>query len=292
MKKENAIPEANNNLTAISDPAEIKRLLLDILRFIREVCEKNGIRYYLAYGTLLGAIRHNGFIPWDDDVDIFMPRPDFNRFVSLLSGSSGHYRILTPLQKDYYYNFGKVVDTRTVLLENGHRPIENMGIYIDIFPLDGMPDNREEREKMNRELIRIRRKISAFGKQFPRPRKNILKYLSSIRHYVCCRFSKLADWQQEYLDAVSQFDYNESKYVYVTGGSVEIEGGLSSIFPVKWFENTAKVLFEGEYYSAPADYEEMLRQLYGDYMTLPPREKQISVHDYSVYYKHQAEKAD
>ena len=275
----------HEELQEITDSQEIKRLLLNILLFVRDICEKNNLTYYLTYGTLLGAIRHKGFIPWDDDIDIMMPRPDYNRFVSLMSDQSNQYRILSPAQKDYYYNFVKVVDTDTVLFENGHKPIENMGLYIDVFPLDGMPEDQTEREKKNRELLKIRRKISSFGKKFPHIRKNILQYIFGIWRYIRGQFGDLSSWQSKYLQAVNQLDYDESKYVYITGGTNEIKSGLNSIFPVQWLEKTTKVLFEGEYYSVPAAYEKILRQLYGDYMSPPSKEKQISVHDYSVYYK-------
>ncbi len=279
------------HLIEIRDSEEIKRILLNILLFIKDVCEKNDIKYYLAYGSLIGAVRHHGFIPWDDDIDIMMPRPDFIRFQSLLSDPANRYILLSPFQNDYYYNYGKVVDTSTVLLENGYKPIDNLGIYVDVFPLDGMPDNQNEREKANRKLVKKRKIISAFGKPFPQIRKNLINYFSDIFYYIACHCSDLQKRQQEYLNIVNKFSYSDSKYVYAAGGADNIKSGIKNILPAKWFENTIDVLFEESVFSAPSGYDDLLHQTYGNYMKLPPKEMQISRHDFIAYYK-TAELAD
>ena len=155
---------------------EIKKIELDILIYIDSLCKQNHLRYFLCGGTLLGAIRHKGFIPWDDDIDISMPRPDYDKLISLI-GSNSSYMVLTPANCDFYYNFAKVVDTRTTLCEIDNTPIKNMGVYIDIFPLEGMPDNDIEREQHYKQLDRVREKIKSFAHGKPRLRKNLPAYL-------------------------------------------------------------------------------------------------------------------
>lgn len=121
---------------------EIKKVELDALLYIRKICQQYHLRYYLAWGTLLGAVRHKGFIPWDDDIDIMMPRSDYERLLELVpSLRHSYYKILSnPKNEDYYYTHAKMIDTRTLCVENDLQTIQNMGIWVDIFPLDGMPD--------------------------------------------------------------------------------------------------------------------------------------------------------
>lgn len=118
---------------------EMKKVELEILSFFADFCETHNLRYFLAYGTLIGAIRHKGFIPWDDDVDIQMPREDYDILISLFNiGNDSPYRLISPLEKQSCYTIVKIIDTRTIKIENGIKN-DPLGIDIDIFPLDGIP---------------------------------------------------------------------------------------------------------------------------------------------------------
>jgi len=122
----------------IEDIEEIQKVDLEILRFFDNVCRENNLTYFLSGGTLLGAIRHKGFIPWDDDVDLVMPRKDFEKLIEILDKSDSNYKLFIPgCSEDYFYTFGKLVDTRTVLDEFDYCPIKGMGLYIDIFIMTG-----------------------------------------------------------------------------------------------------------------------------------------------------------
>ena len=266
----------------IREVTEVKKIALEILLHIKCFCEKNHIRYYLGYGTLLGAIRHKGFIPWDDDIDILMPRMDYNRFLKLHEGNfEKRYIALNPSINGYYYNYCKVVDTKTTLYEDGCKPINNLGIYVDIFPLDGMPDERRKVRKQLRKLIRTRKIISGFGHNFPHIRKNIILYLYSVFQYFYCSCHDLKTFQEKYLWEVSRYRYEESKYVYATGGAY----GEKSVFLKKWFDGEKSVEFEGHSFSAPIGFDEILQQLYKNYMELPPEDKQVSRHNFTAFYK-------
>ena len=120
---------------------EIREIQINLLETIKDICERYNIKYSLAYGTLLGAVRHKGFIPWDDDIDIFLQRPDYERLIDIISNQSEYYwlNVLDVRQKeDYYYPFAKAVDSRTLAkMADNTTP---HGIWIDLFPIDHIPD--------------------------------------------------------------------------------------------------------------------------------------------------------
>ena len=126
---------------------EHKHIALNILLDVAEFCEKNNLRYFLAYGTLIGAIRHHGFIPWDDDIDIQMPRPDYEKFAKLFNEQqSGSLVAIMPTDKNAKHTFMKVCDKNTIKIENGirYKDGEELGIDIDVFPIDGLYENDDE----------------------------------------------------------------------------------------------------------------------------------------------------
>ena len=117
---------------------QLKKIELGILQEVHNVCIEQGLRYSLAGGTLLGAVRHGGFIPWDDDIDIMMPRPDYNKLIEYCMNNETPFRLVsTETEKGYGYIFAKAVDQKTFIIEqNGNRGNADMGVYVDIFPID------------------------------------------------------------------------------------------------------------------------------------------------------------
>ena len=127
---------------------EVKRKEVEILNHIVAMCEKHGLRYYLSYGTLLGAIRHKGFIPWDDDIDISMPRADYEQLLKvMLANPDKRFVALTPKSKGYPYHYAKVVDLSTKLVEEDLDDFAGNGLWVDIFPLDGVDTTEPTRQK-------------------------------------------------------------------------------------------------------------------------------------------------
>ena len=259
---------------------ELKSVEFEMLKFIDKVCKKEGLRYFLCGGTLLGAVRHQGFIPWDDDIDIFMPRPDYEKLIKLTKESEV-YRLLSEVDDGYYYNFGKLVDKRTLLVEQQVNPIDGMGIYIDIFPVDGMPESVSECDLHFKKLDEIRRKINGFSQERPHIRKNLLAYLKSWNIYISNKKKSLSKEQADYKNAALLYEYDDSKNVFVTGGAYK----KKDIFPKTWLSDGTYLEFEGKKFCVPAQYDKYLKQLYGDYMKLPPKEKQVTHHLFNAYWK-------
>lgn len=261
---------------------EIKKIELDILSYVDNVCKENGLRYFLCGGTLLGAIRHKGFIPWDDDIDIIMPRPDYDKLLEIIkSNTESKYKLLSIDQKDYYYNFSKIVDSETELHENAFQDIENLGVYIDIFPLEGMPLDEKLCKKHFKKIDKVRKRINSFAIPKPKIRKNLFEYFKSIYYYTANKKASLTEFQNKYLNLVRQYDYNNSTIVYATGGAY----GMRDIFSKELFLEVINVEFEGHYFYAPKEYDRYLKGLYGNYMELPPINKRVSNHCFEAKYK-------
>lgn len=259
---------------------EMKKIELNILIYFTEVCEENNLRYYLGGGTLLGAVRHKGFIPWDDDIDVMMPRPDFQKLLSL-SINNEIYNIIKPGIAGYYYNFAKLVDTRTILEEKGIKRIDGLGVYIDIFPLDGMPETPDARKKRFKELNSIRKRINDTCLLRPKFHRNPFAYLNACRIYNSNKNIDLSSLQKKYLDSALKNSFDDSEFVFAAGGAY----GARDIFPGKWFEKEIELQFENLSVKAFNGYDFYLTQLYGDYMTLPPEDKRVTPHHSIVYFK-------
>lgn len=253
---------------------ELKRIQIEILDDVAAFCQHHNLRYYLAYGTLLGAIRHKGYIPWDDDIDIHMPRPDYEKFLELYnSGSSANRAVSHELDNKYRAAFAKVYRKGTIVKEF-HFKQDVFGVYIDIFPLDGYKD-----EKQAHQCGEIRRymhvKNSIFTSSMTAMRKMRLTLTKAILLPVTLR-----SLQKRIKRIATQCSYDSSERVYSSYSRL----AARETFPRSIFDSYKMVAFEGKEYRAPLDCDCYLRALYGNYMTLPPKEKQQSTHNSQAYY--------
>lgn len=241
---------------------EVKRKEVEILNHIVAVCEKHGLRYYLSYGTLLGAIRHKGFIPWDDDIDISMPRADYEQLLKvMLANPDKRFVALTPKSKGYPYHYAKVVDLSTKLVEENLDDFAGNGLWVDIFPLDGVDTTEPTRQKKLAKYFNSCRASASF-KHCPANNKpwkwRICKMIGTRN------FSRLVTW------ASRRLPFDSAQYV------AHMPTAMQYLFPRRLFDKVIKVEFEGALYDAPADYDEYLKILYADYMQIPPESQRIT----------------
>lgn len=262
---------------------EHKKLALDILIDVADFCEKNGIRYFLAYGTLIGAIRHKGYIPWDDDIDIMIPRPDYDKFLKLYSDKSGRYKAVSPADKNAKLAYAKVIDTKTVKIEGGVKYSDEndcSGVDIDVFPLEGQPtDEKDFIGYMKKRRFLIRELYAKTNRIWYGSLKRRLGMLAFL-------FVKLKNKDKiiEEINATNYlYDFDKAEFVGITGG---MEDAIEkNRYKKAWFDKTTEVDFEGYRFKAPSDYDAVLRRLYGDYMKLPPENERITHHSNKIYLK-------
>ena len=246
------------------NPEEVKTMNLDILSEVADFCEKNGLRYYLYYGTLIGAIRHNGYIPWDDDVRIIMPRPDYERFLKIFNEWGSKYVVLEDrITPGYHTPFAKVHNPKTVIKSEFSNEM-SFGVFIDIFPFDGVKDDSQ----INKARV-LKKLLSA--KCFKWWKGRTLASNMGIYFFKALLFAvPVRLLLKKIRENAMLCAYDDSEYVdYV------IEGTPTRVFR-KYIEGGATYhVFEGRKYRIPCGYDACLKSNYGDYMKLPPKEEQV-----------------
>lgn len=264
--------------------AELKQVMLDELLVVDEFCRKNGIEYFLEGGTGIGAIRHKGYIPWDDDIDIAMTRPNYERFIRSFNGYCDHLTLFAPeLDNNFYASYANVCDNRTLLQEDmfDHRGY-NLGVKIDIFPIDGCEDDINVCNRWH-SLVRLLDNILS-----RRHRNMRYVWQHNKWNYFTCAFVRVLTSPIRYrtlmrwlLKIVKRCDYATANYSYhaalpykrVTRCAKEV------------WENYVDVEFEGHMVRNLRDYDTHLRTIFGDYMQLPPESERVCHHGFTAYWK-------
>ena len=258
---------------------EQQNKLLQMLSWFHTTCVKNNLRYYIIAGTMLGAIRHKGFIPWDDDIDVGMPRIDYERLKQLSKEVNRNNQYILEYPDDqnfeYPYLIAKLYDSKTTLIEKKRYPIKR-GIYIDIFPLDGIGNDIEEATKNYKPFyncFRLHLMITCpFLKRYSLP-KNLAVLCGRI---VSPLFVKRQKLEQKIDCLCKRFSFDDSNLVSdLLGGSA-----LKGIVPREYFGTPTLIQFENIEVYGLEKPELYLRSIYGDFMELPPIEKRVSLHDY------------
>ena len=261
-------------------PAEFRIHMMDILEDMQRFCDEKGLRYYLAYGSLLGAVRHKGYIPWDDDIDIWMPRPDYKRFCE--EYDHPYYKVLSAwTDKDYPLDFAKVHDTRTIVEEEGGDG--NWGVFVDIFILDGI-HSPEEGVKMMKKVSFYR--SMAANQRFTRKfkigrsagfKKSVMALLGKMVH----PFVSLQQILRAEDKYISSNDYDACPYA-----SSLVDYKYQVFVPKEALDPFVLMPFEDRQFRCPADSDKALTETFGPtYMTPPPPEKRYSVHASKAYWK-------
>lgn len=258
------------------DTAVLRKLQLtqvEILDEIVSICEKHSLRYYLIYGTLLGAARHQGFIPWDDDLDIGMPREDYDKFTKLCKTELSDKFYLHSIENDngYWLSFNKVRKNGTAFAESDLENKEtHNGIFVDIFPLD-------EARKGSGKWYDIKRNFIRFLRYPIRQKANIAYNKFSLRSIIAFVFKPFSiAAMQKFIDKLMKSENGKGGKYYVNYcGEYKIQ---KELILKEHYGNGVKILFEGKEYNVPTDYDFVLRHIYKDYMQLPPPEDRIQKH--------------
>lgn len=258
--------------------SELKSIQIEIMKVVHDYCVSNNISYSLAYGSLIGAIRHKGFIPWDDDIDILMPREDYSKFIQGFNSSCSRYQVRSHHNfEGYPFPFAKVEDTFTLKDELGYT---QMGIAIDVFPIDNVPDEEIETTKVFNKSQQLRAMNQLKFMRWSKSRsvsKNLFLYLSKIP----LLFVPNKWINKQYEENSTRFNTSPSQRKACLIAVYK----RKEIMPARVFEEYIDCDFEDQRFKILKEYHNYLTNLYGDYMKLPPEDKRVTHHDFKAWWK-------
>lgn len=254
---------------------EIQSKLLTMFEWFHNFCVENNLRYYALGGTMLGAARHSGFIPWDDDIDVGLPREDYNRFIELSASFRKPYILETPQSsaKDFVYAYGKLYNTETTLIERRKKNIKR-GIYIDVFPLDGLGDTEKQANKQFAKTSRLVKKLAVRVSPVRKGRgflKNCAVVMARCIPQFIINDKKLA----RKLNAVAaRVPFESSTYV----ANAVVNYRQNNILKRENFGTPKLYDFENIQIYGMENCDGYLTEVFGDWRKLPPEEKRVSSH--------------
>lgn len=264
--------------------AETQALLVEMLQQFADYCQKHGLRYYLVGGTLLGAIRHKGFIPWDDDIDVGMPRPDYERFLELVQTEPVNetYQVLSLKDGSSPLPFAEMIHKKTRVERPTLKYLENdlvvQHAFLDIFPQDGWPEEEAEAKKVVKKAEKLRF-MNKLAKAKIGEGKTLLRTLGKIPFALAAKAVGAFTINKKLDTFAKKYDYDSSKYVgAITYGIYGIGERCLREEVIAFTE----VEFEGRKFCAPGCWDSYLKGIFGDYMTLPPEEKRVN-HELKVW---------
>ena len=269
---------ADNNLKPVWDA------ILDVYKPYAEICNRHGLRFWAAWGTALGAVRHKGFSPWDDDLDVAMPREDYDRFVAEFSNElPSHLKIITQANTpELAYTIAKVQECRRDVVEDLEKAIGRalpQGVYIDIFPIDGCDKGKAPLANDFRMTILRFRRAWLSRKSYPKNPKNLILFAVG---FICGIFTPLVHTKRQFDDY-----YEKLMKCQPFDGSKQCSFFDPTLlkcrpFPSDSFSSSLMMQFEQIEIPVPAGYDELLRIRYGDYMTPPRGDRHVSNHENSA----------
>lgn len=251
---------------------DLQVISLEILKDVHHFCRNNKIRYSLAYGTLLGAVRHKGFIPWDDDIDIYMPRPDYEKFFSIYKSEN----CIAVHESQSYIAFGRVCDVKKTIIKTTlpWTKISNLGVWIDVFPIDGVNDEKKHFSQTILDIDDLLKKQLAVRRTIPGilSLKGLLKKIKQLCRKLKYFHLNVNEINQSIHKICSRFPYESANHCsqLVCGGNKDKEFFLKT-----YFENYSEIDFEDERFMVVKDWDSVLRLNFSDYMQLPPESERV-----------------
>ncbi|MBO4848176.1 MAG: LicD family protein [Clostridia bacterium] len=252
---------------------DIWKVELEILDEIDRVCTENGLRYSLAYGTLLGAVRHKGFIPWDDDIDIMMPREDYEKFKTIWRNSPPNGFILQDetVEDDSVNNFTKIRKDHTTFLQFDFERTRSIhkGFFVDIFPAD-----RQASGRLNRKIQKVEFLLSLlYNRGYPSGKPGAMGIIDKTLLMITpkCAYRKLSVW---FGKRGRRWNHLKNNHIIFPATPVS----CNKLYPAGLFDDLHRIEFQGKEYEAVKDYDGYLSVAYRDYKTLPPENKRVWTH--------------
>lgn len=250
---------------------------LKIAREIKRICHENNIKYFIIAGTLLGAVRHGGFIPWDDDMDIGMLREDYEKFIEIAKKDLREDFFLQTTETDENYGlpFAKILLKGTRLVEAAAGSNAQKGIFVDVFPFDAVPESEGLRESHNKQtyfykrllLAKLNYNVCGKNEYVKRAVYFVLKIMSAFYSH-----DKLVEKLE---NEIQKYNGTKTEDIVNIGGAY---GYKKETIKAEWVRETVEIPFEDMTISAPVDYIKYLETFYGDYMTPPPEDKRYNRH--------------
>lgn len=251
---------------------EVKKLQMEILSEVDKFCKENKLCYSLSFGTLIGAIRHKGYIPWDDDIDIMMPRPDYDKFINNFDGYHPDLKLLNSYNDDCYYkSFSKVYNNRTKFVAYNYRG----GVFIDIFPIDGLP-SKESIDQFIKEKREVEIGLWRSSKIYKCADNKTKAFLTYCIKKIIFPSRKTA---------IKRLNNFAQKWSFTKYSLATSSWHGRNYLPKKDFYDTIPMDFENYRFMCIKEYDKFLKLIYGDYMTLPPEDEQHPHHKIVYYWK-------
>lgn len=258
---------------------ERKQINIELLSYFDKVCRENDIHYSLTGGTLLGAVRHKGFIPWDDDVDVFMARPEFEKLDAVFKENEEFVWVSPTNGKETYHPYGRLYDKRTRITGCPIPTPAGTGLFLDVCIVDGLPDNKLLRTIQIEKIIFLRRgrRSTLYDETAPNfqdTSKGMKIFKQLLRHITKGDF-----WLRQLEKSTKKYPFDTGKWV----GNFTSQYGKRELMHRSSWDGYVELEFEGKKYEACSGWEEYLKNIYGDYMVLPPEDKRVGHHEGEVF---------
>lgn len=263
---------------------EYQGVLLNSLKTFQKYCAENNIQVFLGGGSALGAVRHKGFIPWDDDIDLYIYKKDFNKLKALVEqnpyiDAEKRYKLLLPAVKPNYYPFFKVVDTKTICYERNISRKYAIGVWIDVFCLSYWAETTEKAEKQfkKQQFYKAMNKL-VIGGNYSQGKYKRMEFVAAPARVILLLLGMNSEYWCRKIVALDK--YTSGKFVGDVCWPLAFE---KERYKSEWFDELIDMPFEDTVCKIAKNYDEILTNFYGDYMTMPPMEKRVR-HDPEAYY--------